>query len=134
MINSKLIFEGNRADIQVYLYYRKHDVLIRTNKISYNDQNGIAGCLLMFLMLRHYKTLSTKRIDNYVKGLEEKGIDCASGWAGAVKPGFSPIVKSQKVPSSVTSTKKTKSRHEDLDINDLQKEIAAKRLHFVDES
>ena len=67
-------------------------MLIRTNKISYNDQNGIAGCLLMFLMLHHYKTLSTKRIDDYVKGLEEKGIDCASGWAGAVKPGFSPIV------------------------------------------
>ena len=34
----------------------------------------------MFLMLHHYKTLSTKRIDDYVKGLEEKGIDCASGW------------------------------------------------------
>ena len=131
MINSKLIFEGNRAEIQVYMYYRKHDVLIRTSKITYNDEDGIAGCLLMFLILRHHKTLSIERIDDYVQGLEKKG---ASGWASAVQPGFSPIVKSQKVPSLVTSMKKTRSHQEDLDVTELEQEIAAKRLHFVDES
>ena len=87
----------------------------------------------MFLILRHHKTLSIERIDDYVQGLEKKGIDCASGWASAVQPGFSPIVKSQKVPSLVTSMKKTRSHQEDLDVTELEQEIAAKRLHFVDE-
>lgn len=116
------------------MYHRNHDLLIRTDRVSYDGENDIAGCLLMFLILRHHKALSTERINDYVNGLKKEGIDYASGWASAVLPGFSHEVKSQKLPLVVSvSSKKAKPHHADLNFKDLEKEMTAKRQHFVDE-
>ena len=51
MMHYKLTSVANRSDLQVYLYYLKQDIFMRTLTLSYVGENGIVGCLLMFLIL-----------------------------------------------------------------------------------
>ena len=101
-----------------------------TPTVPYEGEDGIVGCLLMFLILRHHRLLSCERMDD-VASTSSTNVTC--GWADAVKEvNFSQVVKIQKVPKS--EGRKRKSRLPICaDTNGIEQMLMSKRLEFIDE-
>ena len=127
----KLISVADRSKLQIYLYYPKKDILMRTTPtVPYVGEHGIVGCLLMFLILRHHRLLACERMDD-VASISSTNVTC--GWADAVKEvNFSQVVKIQKVPKSEGRKSKSKSSS-CADTDGIEQMLMSKRLKFIEE-
>ena len=56
--------EANRSQLLPYIYYPNKDLLLKASKaIKYGGENGLQGCYLLYLLLRHHSFMATKRLD-----------------------------------------------------------------------
>ena len=56
--------KANRSQLLPYIYYPGKDLLLRANQpIEYGGVNGLQGCYLLYLLMRHHDLITTKRLD-----------------------------------------------------------------------
>ena len=71
---------ANRKEFITYLYHRPTDVLLRSNKLGYQNECGITGCFMLGVLLEHSCTINQDRFQDMVTTLKGKGVSYQCGW------------------------------------------------------
>ena len=128
-----IMYTVNRDALLPYIYYVKGDILLRTSKpIKYgcdSEKEGLVGCYLLFILMRHYKLLSVERILDIEDTLRSEIRNYKCGWQSIIKGEFSGRLQPQRKEPSARP-------RSPLDTPVCQKTIELlkeKRLKYMDE-
>ena len=100
--------------------------------LPYVREDGMMGCFLLFILLRHYRLLSKERGDDVIGKLKKDGVPYACSWANVTSGlNFSQVIKFQKVSRPATTRKNRSPPTYNAD--EMNASLATKRLNFINE-
>ena len=116
-------------EFAVYFYHSLTDMLLKTNPIPYQGEEGIRGCFLLSNLLVHTCNVDQNRFTDLANILSKRECKFHCGWAELMKKYKSTLSKHVVV----TEKESLRKMSPDPNLAGIKEDMLSKRKEFLNE-